>query len=51
MELLPLCITENDIQQRVVEWLAHIQPLPTEKNMMLETHNKHNQDQKKDKSM
>jgi hypothetical protein len=32
-------------------WLTHIQPLPAEKNTILETHNKHNQYQKKAKSM
>jgi len=51
MALLPLCITEDVIQQGMVKWLAHIQPLPAEKNMILETHNKHNQYQKKAKSM
>jgi hypothetical protein len=30
MTLLPFCIMEEGIQQGIVEWPAHIQPLPTE---------------------
>jgi hypothetical protein len=29
MTLLPFCITEDDIQQGMVEWPTHLQPLPS----------------------
>jgi hypothetical protein len=47
MELLPFFITEEDIQQGVVECTAHLQPLLVEDTDTLELCTKHNRDQKK----
>jgi hypothetical protein len=44
MALLSLCITEEDIQQGIVEWPMHLQPIPAEEMDTLEMHTKRNQD-------
>ena len=45
MALIPFFITEEDIQQGVVEWLVHLQPLPIEEEAdTIEMWTKHSQD-------
>jgi hypothetical protein len=47
MTILPFYISEEDIQQGMVEWPTHLQPLPAEDIATLEICTKHNLDQRK----